>query len=339
MFRFSPKSVASALLCSTVLFTASWGCGGGSTQNTTEEKVDMSSLAPAPDATVFVEVKAGTGEAEQFVPNVKSQLVTSLSGAGYKLVESADGKPDIVARVTVNATQEQSFFQVQVNGKVQASFKVAISASFVSAGASSVIDQATSEFSGKDGVVEQSAIDKIVVHLGKTGKLTSWAHSEKAKIEAAEDDLWKAGNVEGCKKPTTATACDGVKAYLEKYPTGKHAAEARAAMQEGETAAAAGKEEDVWKAAMVDQCKKPTKSYDCKGVEDYVAKYPTGAHVAEGKEAMKASEKAREGLKKAEDAKKKAASRDDCIKECRRSYETYRSFEVLVARCVQTECN
>src|SRR5512139_2519394 len=157
MVRLSAKSVASALVLSTVLLSSAWGCGGGSAQNAKEENVDMSSLAPAPDATVFVQVKAGTGEAEQFVPNVKTQLVSSLTGAGYKLVESEDGKPDIVARVTVNATQEQSFFQVQVNGKTQASYKVSISASFVSAGESSVIDQATSDFSGKDGEVEQKA--------------------------------------------------------------------------------------------------------------------------------------------------------------------------------------
>lgn len=326
-----------SLLAAAGICIGGFGCGGAS-ETPQEQPVDMSSLAPAPDATIFVQVTAGSGDAEPFVANVKTQLTSTLSGAGYKLVESADAKPDILAKVTVNATQEQSFFQVQVNGKVQASYKVQIAASFVSAAESAVIDQANSDFSGKDGAVEQRAIDKLLVHIGKSGKLTAWAHAARAKVEGAEEDLWKAANADGCKAGKTATACDGVKAYLDKYPSGKHAAAARQAMQDGEVATKAAQEEDLWKAAAVDQCKKPTKSYDCKGVEDYLAKYPTGGHAAEAKDAMKASEKTREGLKKAEDAKKKAASREDCVKECRRAYETYAAFEILVNRCVQTEC-
>ena len=47
MVRFSPRSIASALVFSSVLVGAAWGCGGGSGQSAKEEKVDMSSLAPA----------------------------------------------------------------------------------------------------------------------------------------------------------------------------------------------------------------------------------------------------------------------------------------------------
>lgn len=339
MARFSSiRTFAFVSFLGAASITSGWGCGGGASAGKDEAPLDMSSLAPAPDATVFVQVTAGSAEAEPFLANVKTQLTSAMSGAGYKLVESAEAKPDILAKVTVNATQEQSFFQVQVNGQVQASYSVKLAASFVSAAEAAVIDQATSDFSGKDGAVEQKAIDKLLVHLSKSGKLTAWAHAARSKVEGAEADLWKAANVDGCKAGKTATACDGVKAYLEKYPSGKHAADGRQAMQDGEVAMKAAQEEDMWKAAAVDQCKKPTKSYDCKGVEDYLAKYPTGGHAAEAKDAMKASEKAREGLKKVEDAKKKAASREDCIKECRRAYETYAAFEILVNRCVQTEC-
>ena len=332
------RSLSLVSLLAVAAIPAAWGCGGGSSQTSEDAAVDLSSLAPAPDATIFVQVTAGSAAAEPFVPNVKTQLTTTLSGAGYRLVESAEAKPEILAKVTVNATQEQSFFQVQVNGQVQASFKVQIAASFVSAAQASVIDQATSEFTGKDGMVEQKAVDKILFHVGKSGKLTAWALAQRAKIAGEEEDLWKAANADGCKAGKTATACEGVKAYLDKYPSGKHAADGRQAMQDGEVAMKAAQEEDTWKAAAVDQCKKPTKSYDCKGVEDYLAKYPTGGHAAEAKDAMKASEKAREGLKKVEDAKKKAASREDCVKDCRRAYETYAAFEILVNRCVQTEC-
>jgi hypothetical protein len=333
------------LVCG-VLLSAAWGCGGGSTE---AKDVDTSKLAPAPDLTVLVVVNAGTSDAEQFVPNVKTALTTSLTSAGYKLVDNQEGKPDVVAKVTVNATQEQSLFAVQVNGKVQVSYAVKLSASFVSAGQAAVIDQATSDFSSKDGTVEQAAIDKILVHLSSTGKLATYAktskenaqkaeESKKAAEVKAEDDLWKAANVEGCRKPTAPNACEGVNAYIAKYPSGKYTAEGRQAILDGQAESARMAEEDMWKAAAVDQCKKPTKSYDCKAIEEYLGKYPTGAHAADAKAAMKSSEKAREDLKKKEDALHKRASREECIKECRRAYETAVYFEVLVNRCIQTEC-
>lgn len=344
--RFT-RFMTSAMLVCGVLVSAAWGCGGGG--STDAKAVDTSKLAPAPDLAVLVVVKAGTSEGDQFVPNVKSALTTSLTSAGYKLVDNEEGKPDVVAKVTVNATQEQSLFQVQVGGKVQVSYAVKINASFVSAGEASVIDQTTSEFSGKDGVVEQEAVDKILVHLGTTGKLATYAKTSKEKAQKAEDDkkaaevkaeddLWKAANVEGCRKPTAKDACAGVKAYIAKYPSGKYTAEGRQAMQDGEAEATRMAEEDAWKAAAVDQCQKPTKSYDCKAVEEYLSKYPTGAHAADAKAAMKSSEKAREDLKKKEDALKKKASREECVKDCRRAYERALYFEILVNRCIQTEC-
>jgi hypothetical protein len=343
--RFN-RFVTSAMLVCGVLLSAAWGCGGGSTE---AKDVDTSKLAPAPDLSVLVNVQAGTSEAGQFIPNVKTALTTSLTSAGYKLVDNEEGKPDVIAKVTVNATEEKSLFQVQVGGKVQVSYAVKLSASFVSAGEASVIDQATSDFSSGDGTVEQSAIDKILVHLSTTGKLATYAKTSKEKAQKAdedkkaaeqkaEDDLWKAANVEGCRKPTAANACEGVEAYIAKYPSGKYTAEGRQAMLDGKAESARMAEEDMWKAAAVDQCKKPTKSYDCKAVEEYLAKYPTGAHAADAKAAMKSSEKAREDLKKKEDALQKKASREDCIKECRRSYERAFYFEVLVNRCIQTEC-
>jgi hypothetical protein len=337
MYRLVVRSVASALLVSAVVL-GGWGCGGGAS-DAKDQAPDPASLAPAPDLSIFVKVEAASSEAQPYVANVTSALTTSLTSAGYKLVASEEGKPDVFANVKVTATEEKSVFQVQVNGQVQTSYKVSLSASFVSAGESSVIDQASSEFSAKDGNVDQKAIDKILVHLGTTGKLNAYAASSKAKVQAAEDDLWKAANVEGCKKPASAKACDGVKDYIAKYPSGKYTAEARQAIQDSEAEMARVKEEDAWKAAVVDQCKKPTKSYDCKAVEEYLKAYPTGAHAAEAKDAMKGSEKTREALKKKEEAEKKKASRDECIKDCRRSYETYAAFEILVARCVQTECS
>lgn len=340
------RFAASTMVVFGLFASAAFGCGGSSSG---AKDADMSQLAPAPDLGVLVRVQAGTGEAEQFVPNVKTALTTSLSGAGYKLVDNEEGNPDVVAKVIVNATQEKSLFAVQVNGQTRVSYAVKVNASFVSVADSSVVDQAMSDFSSSDGTVEQEAIDAILVRLSKSGKLTRYAKNAKEKAEKAEadklakaakaeEDLWLAAAVDGCSKPKAANACEGVEAYIAKYPAGKYTAEARKAIQDGKAEAARMAEEDTWKAAASDQCKKPTKSYDCQGVEEYLGKYPTGAHAADAKAAMKASETARENLKKKEDANKKKASRDECVKECRRAYETYAYFDILVSRCIKTEC-
>ncbi len=339
MLRVSSKKFVKVVVGSLLVLSAASGtvaCGGSSSGSDTP--VDLASLPPAPDLGIMVRIKATSGEAEAFAGNVETALTTSMTNAGYKLVVSEEAGPDVVANITISATEEKSFFQMQVNGQVQKSYKIAISASFVAAGDASVIDQVATDFSGKDGEVNQNAVDKVLVHLGKTRKLSNYASTTKAKTRQAEDDLWKAANVEGCKKPVDEKACEGVDEYIKKYPTGKYTAEARQALQDGAAAAEKLKEDKVWAAAAVDICLKPTKSYDCKAVEAYIKDYPTGSHVAEGKEAMKKSEAAREGLAKKEAAAKKAENRDECVKNCRREYEGFRFFDTLVGRCVQTEC-
>lgn len=339
------RPFGSAVCVAALLVASGLGCGGGSSE---AQAPAMPAVRPgeAPDLGVMVSMEGSSREAEEFIPNVTTALTSALSTAGYRLIEKG-GKADVEAKVKVNATPEQSLFAVQVNGKTQVTYKVTLSASFVSVTDASVVDQATSEFKSGDGTVDVKAIDALLSKLQATGKLVAYtgtlkkkAQEAEAKVAQAEDDLWKAGDVEGCRNPLTPKACDGVKAYMEKYPAGKHTADGRKAIQEGEVKLARVVEEDAWKIGSVDQCLKPTKSYDCKGVEDYLKKYPAGAHADEGKKALKTSEKPLEALRKKEETSKKKASYDDCVKECRREYSHVYpgAFAILVDRCVQTEC-
>jgi hypothetical protein len=333
------------LMAGSLVLSASAGCGRPA--RGTETAASHAPSAPAPDLGIQVLVQPGSQDAQPLVANVTSSLTSALTSAGYRLVER-DGKPDVQAKVTVSATEEPSLFQVQVNGKRAVSYKVVLDASFVSASDASVVDQAVTEFSSSDGNVDAGAIQKIVAQLGTTGKLAAYsgklkakAREEEQKLEQAEDNLWKAADVESCRTAAASKACDGVRAYIAKYPAGKYTADGRKAMQEGDAHMASVQEENVWAAAVVEQCRKPTKSYDCKPVEDYLRKYPTGAHAAEAKSTLKSSEKTREDLAKKEEANRKQASRDECNKDCQRYYKGVhpRYYSTLVSRCVQTECN
>jgi hypothetical protein len=339
------RPLVSAISVAVLIVASGIGCGGGSATPQNQATVTVKP-GEAPDLGVMVSVEGSSREAEEFAPNVTSTLTSALSTAGYKLIEKG-GKPDIEAKVKINATEEKSLFQVQVNGKVQVTYKVQLSASFVSVSENSVVDTVTSEFKSGDGSVDANAVNQLLAQLQTNGKLVAYAATLKkkaqdaeAKVQQAEDDLWKAGDVEGCKNPLTAKACDGVKAYMAKYPAGKYTADGRKAIQESEVKLARVVEEDLWKVASLEQCLKPTKSYDCKGIEEYLKKYPAGAHAEEGKKALKTSEKPLEALKKKEEASKKKASYDDCVKDCRREYADYSpgAFAILVNRCVETEC-
>jgi hypothetical protein len=339
MSRTRHSRLGATLFVSAVLLAvAGPGCGQRGA-GPAQAPVNMSALSPAPDVKMYVEVKPASSDAEPFADSVRSNMVSTLSSAGYKLVESKDANPDVFARVLISAVEEKSLFQTQVNGKVQKSYSITLDASLLAAADAGVIDQAQSTFSGEDGAVDKTAVDRLVYTLNKSPKLTKWVEDGKARVEKTEEDLWTAANVEGCKTAKSQDACKGVHEYIAKYPTGKHVAEGRQAIEDGKSAAAAGEEEKAWAAAVVDQCKKPTKSYDCKDVDRYLAKYPTGTHAAEAKDAIKSSEKAREALKKKEDAAQKRENRADCIKSCKSEYERYYAYEVLVNRCIQNECN
>jgi len=330
------RLVASVILGGGVLLAAA--CGGGSAQ---PKAVTPPAAAPkeVADFGILVQVEPATPEAEQLAPGVSTAFSSALSSAGYLVVEKG-GKPRAIAKVKVNATEKPSFIQTQVNGKRKVDYNVQLNASFVEAEEAAVIDQASSDFVSSDGAVDANAVNQLVSHLASSGKLAAFAKGQANKVQQVEDDLWKAAAVEGCASAKAATACDGVKAYVAKYPSGKYTADARKALADAEVNGKKNAEDALWNSASVDQCKKPTKSYDCKGIEDYLAKYPTGAHAAEAKDAMKASEKPREALRKTEEASKKKASYEECVKDCRRAYSDYRpdAFEILVNRCVQTEC-
>ncbi len=310
-------------------------CGGPAAGPGAASAADIK-LAPAPDLGVSLHVD-GDGDGRPFAGKVKAELTSAMTSAGYKLI-AGDKKADVKGDVKVTAAEQPSMFAVMVNGKKKVTYKVTVAASFVGIADGAVVDTATVDFESSDGTIPPGALKPLLGQLSQSGKLVAYQEGAKAKVAGAEDDLWKAGNVDGCKAATKKDQCDGVRAYIAKYPAGSHTADARAALKDADASIAKNAEEEAWKAAALDVCQKPTKSYDCKAVEEYVGKYPGGSHAKEGRDALKSSEKAREALKKKEDTAKKKASAAECEKECRRFYERHVYFEILVNRCIQTEC-
>jgi hypothetical protein len=321
-----------ALIVGCVLLPSA--CGGAPSQGAASA-ADIK-LAPAPDLGVSLSVR-GEAEGQAFASHVKTELTSAMTAAGYKLI-AKEKASDVDAAVIVTAAEQPSMFAVMVNGKKKQTFKVTVAASFVGAVDGAVVDTATIDFESSDGTIPPGALKPLLGQLSQSGKLVAYQEGAKAKQAAAEADLWKAANVEGCKAATKKEQCDGVRAYITKYPAGGQTADARAALQAADESIAKHAEEEAWKGAALDVCQKPTKSYDCQAVEDFVKKYPSSAHAKEGRDAAKATEKKREALKKGEDAAKKKANAAECEKSCRRFYERHVYYELLANRCIQTEC-
>jgi hypothetical protein len=309
-------------------------CGGAPSQGAVSA-ADIK-LAPAPDLGVSLAVR-GEAEGQAFAGHVKTELTAAMTAAGYKLITKEKGA-EVDAAVIVTAAEQPSMFAVMVNGKKKQTFKVTVAASFVGTLDGAVVDTASVDFESSDGTIPAGALKPLLGQLSQSGKLVAYQEGAKAKQAAAETDLWTAANADGCKAATKKEQCDGVRAYIAKFPAGSHTADGRAALQAADESMAKHAEEEAWKGAALDVCQKPTKSYDCQAIEDFLKKYPASGHGKEARDAVKATEKKREALRKTEDAAKKKANAAECEKSCRRFYERHVYYELLSNRCIQTEC-
>jgi len=59
----------------------------------------------------------------------------------------------------------------------------------------------------------------------------AWQVAESKIRELAEQEAWSRVSLPACKGPTEATSCDAGKSYIDRFPNGPHAAEARAAVE------------------------------------------------------------------------------------------------------------
>ncbi|MCU0691304.1 MAG: hypothetical protein MUF54_07880 [Polyangiaceae bacterium] len=173
-------------------------------------------------------------------------------------------------------------------------------------------------------------------------KLTSEREAADRRDEAL---AWAASHVEQCQKAEKATDCDGIDAYLAKYPTGLHVAEAKAALASVQDAITRLRDDAAWVAADIPRCKSPEKSDACDGVEQYLKQRPNGLHAVEARELLRLKRFALAQLAVNEDnerrmvaIRKQRACLDGCVKALRRCQSACRAGDPSALMTCQRSC-
>lgn len=330
----APRKLVRAALLGCALAMVVPACGGSSAPPATPVAV----TGEVSDMPIMLKVEYANSDARQYADAVKSTLEAAMSTAGYKVVQNSN-EAGLIAKATVTATEIPSFIKIQnADGSVQKSFKVNVAVAVSSAKDTQLLDQESAEFESGDGAINDTAVRNTIALITNRGKITAYSAGLEADAAAKEDDMWAKANVEDCKKATSDSACDGVKAYVKAYPEGKYVGDARKAEEEYKLAVGAKKEAEAWARANADDCKKPEKVEDCDGVSSYLEKYPTGEHAEEAKSIMDGSKQAMKVL--TAKAEREAASEEKkaCYTRCKKRYETAVYYDILVSRCVRN-CN
>jgi len=359
--RFSMRLLAVVMLA----FPCATACGGG----TPEPKVAAADKDTA--KVVFLLSESGP---------VPGAIQARLQQLGYQVVADSAAAHDLVVSVRTHNQQNQSFFKVVVNGRERVSFTTHVNVQLALDGVTLASSHA--EFPS-DETIDSGQLEKLVAAITEKymlAKVAREAHQRKvaaagaaerkkrdeearkqqekenARMMALKEDesAWAQVVVAECTSARDAHSCDKVKAYLAKFPTGNHAAEARAAAETGTAALVKVQDERDWNEANVGDCRKPKVSIGCDGVKKYLDTHPTGAHAAEARDAAsaaqvqleklaKAEERAAEReAKKAEEEEKKAA-REACLDACKDACVNWRAGHGVrmpcYNRCVQRDCN
>lgn len=388
------RSVANVFLASCFVVVTSASCAPS--QPTTPQSDPLPASARALKLYPFL-----AGHENRISNNAFAACKAELTRLGYSLVSTKD-KADLTLKLDIDLSEEPSLLNVVVNGKRSVSYKVSVRV-IVSSLEGSSLYLGDGEYSSKedDGVEDgaMSMAQSVVGRLHHSGKLQAYAEQlqqtreakatearkkkeqeeadRKAELQRIEDEtrqkedaLWNASNPAGCAQPLAFSACEGVKKYIENYPTGRYTTQARQTLQEGEAKIRILVIESDWDSIDRERCKTPKTTRDCIALQGHLDRFPNSAHAQEAREILGKVEKKLQELAKrekqmadaeearqkreaaaeearqkreaaAEEARAKAEALKACTEECRNSCMNWRTGGVrgpCLNRCVAIQC-
>lgn len=283
---------------------------------------------------------------------LKSKLEQQLVRTGHRVATTESEAHELTAVLSVTLSESKGLLTVYVDGKPKQSFTA--QASLHVRGGSQLLAVEEIEYDAEDGPSEEQvqqlasalagppvrrylsalkkkrrdAVDAERREQEEVAAREAADAAEKRKAEeASERAAWSELVLAECTSPTQVNGCASVKRFLARYPSGEHAAEAKAALETGSPLVPKLADETAWSEARVSDCKVPKSTDGCDGVLAYLAAQPAGAHAEEARTMLDAAEPKLEQLRKNQereqeaelarfDEEEKRAKRAECAKAC-----------------------
>ena len=245
---------------------------------------------------------------------LRAAIQRTLASLGYRIAAEPAGA-EIAVDLRLNVREKQSFWVAYVNGVRKVGY--AVRADALTRGDNTILAAVAVEYDLEDGASESqvSAMVGSITHADLVGYVRNrrWRMAAAAQAEAerqraqeaararglqlAEEAAWNTLVVASCTAPTRDDGCDKVKGFLQQFPTGRHAPEAKKVVEDGASALAHLADERDWNAADVSACREPKQAGDCVGVLRYLLSHPRGAHIDESRHAIEAAHSVVEKLR------------------------------------------
>jgi hypothetical protein len=255
---------AITLILSTVLFVACYACGGA------EKPV------PAPKAsnslaglTIYIQ----QSKESEIGASVVSALQARLVQRGYQITANSADDIDLIATINIGVQESKSFFTTYVNGQRKVSYEAHVEMMVTAGGIT--LDTANVVFDPEKPIPDDELNQLASVFSGPG--VSAQAPRLLQKRQQREKERQGQARLEEEKKK-----------------------QEEADRQKSEQERRRLDDENAWISAEPLQCKKPTSTYSCNGIQIYLAKFPNGTHNDEAREVLKLAQPALDTLQKDE---------------------------------------
>ncbi len=256
---------------------------------------------PPPNEVLAMPIRVvGSGGDDTFCPALEQGLARS------NLAVSSDPSQPVDATITcrVFVSEDTGFIRMTYNG--QSKVKVTVRIEVRNGQTIAMVDQFLADSTGfRRSAPDDDVVSKTVLGFAYSQRIAAFARAAKTargsgptqpaatatvanveqpppQVDRRDDADWFAIDTVKCKIPARVEACDSVRRYLQRHPSGAHAQEANEILAAAQPALEKLQKDDVaWQKANHYECQRQHTSDACVGVEAYEVQFPTGVHVDE----------------------------------------------------------